>query len=574
MASRTTAVALALVLAGGTVTLPALAAPAAVTPTSLSTSVAPQGVTTRASVTSAGVPAGNQSSLEELSSTGRKVYMRTAYPLDGTGGGIFEHDRATLVTRRIMPEGEFLTLSGDDRRLAYNRAAVAQELPWPVRATFVRDLATGAETLASYLPDGRAATTDTRPLSLSPDGSLLIFRVSAYEPVKSDAYVRDLRAKVTTRLQGLEKAAFTRDGQYVVGRLSGGGDWVRQDLTGGSRTVVQAADPKSFEPAFSGDGSVAVWTDFRDAGSRQQLTIRDLSAGTTTRLPVPWEGDVSVTDVSRDGRVALLSVTELGPDTGGGRPLRPARLWRLDLATGVATPATVNDAGAHSPDLNNYAGATGRMSDDASVVAFWSYRLDDLVPGGKGVGGVYVRDHAVAAADTPLMTQVTATGSSLSVNWDAPRAPRQPVERYRVEIVPEGSVVRPLTTVGQGSSFATASALPTTLPMSVSVQSGMPGGLGLRSAKAVLPTVSAPASAPLRSYVTLTVNGGSYAKGRSVQLWRKPAGSSTWTYVHSRTGTGTTQQMTGYLPSSVQWDVRVAVPGVPVGGRRVSTVGK
>ncbi len=153
---------------------------------------------------------------------------------------------------------------------------------------FVRDLAAGTTTLADTTPGGQSPTSGANEASLSLDGSRVSFQafdvlVPGVPPATGEVYVRDLSTGALT-LASVASDGTPANQQSFISQISGDGDHVtfftpatnlpgapgalyERDLAAGTTVVVGSADGSSAplrgaeSPAPSADGSCVVFVD-------------------------------------------------------------------------------------------------------------------------------------------------------------------------------------------------------------------------------------------------------------------------------------------------------------------------
>jgi Tol biopolymer transport system component len=275
------------------------------------------------------------------------------------------------------------SISGDRRYVAFVSGA-SDLVPGDSFASdvFVRDLQAGTTTRATVDTTGSDPNNGSFDPSISSDGRYVAFGSAATDLVPSDGnsaddvFVRDLRAGTTTR--------------------------VSVDLTGAD------ADGPSFEASISGDGRFVAFASAAsdlvpgDGNAAADVFVRDLQAGTTTRVSVDTTGgdpDGASDDpsISGDGRyVALTSVaSDLVPGDGNSASDVFVRDRQTNTTTRVSLDATGGDPDGPSFDPE--------ISGDGRHVAFTSF-AQDLVPGD---GNLFFEDLFVRDRQTNTTTRVS-----------------------------------------------------------------------------------------------------------------------------------------------------------------------
>lgn len=248
---------------------------------------------------------------------------------------------------------------------------------------------------ASVDTSGHDANSSSLDSSISADGRYVAFWSGASDLVSGDGnghqdvFVRDLRTKHTVRAS--------------------------VDTAGGD------ANGDSFYPTISGDGRYVAFasraTDLvaGDAGTTEDIFVRDLQAGTTTRVTVDTaggdaNGNTRHARISADGRHVVFASPASDLVSGDGNGAED--VFERDLDAGTTIRASVDTAGG---DPNAGSGSTGGFSPpaidaDGSRVVFFS-SASDLVPGdGNGLSDMFVRD--LSAGTTTRVSVDTAGGDA------------------------------------------------------------------------------------------------------------------------------------------------------------------
>ena len=255
---------------------------------------------------------------------------------------------------------------------------LAAVLALPLEAV-ASPLAPNAVIRVSVAGDGGQANGTSLATSLSGDGSLVAFRSRATNLVPGDTNSSD-----DVFLRNLATG--------TIGRVTVAWD-------GG-----QANGP-SDHPAVSADGTTVAFDSSAsnlvpgDSNGYDDVFVRRLASGTTTRVSVAWDGGPAnfpsrVPALSADGtRVAFASAaSNLVPGDTNGRE----DIFVRDLKAGITTRVSVATDGSEA----DHASYTPAISADGTTVAFAS-PATNLVPGdtnGNGDDGVgydvFVRDLA------------------------------------------------------------------------------------------------------------------------------------------------------------------------------------
>ncbi len=225
------------------------------------------------------------------------------------------------------------------------------------RDVFVYDLVAHTTMRISVTTGGAQANSESFQPSISSDGRYVAFRSTATNLVSGDTngaddvFVRDLTAGTTTRVSvgsgGAQansesfQPAISSDGRYVAfrstatnlvsGDTNGADDVFVRDLTAGTTTRVSVdsggreANGRSASPSISGNGGYVAFESSAsnlvsgDTNSASDVFVRSLGGATTTRVSVNWagaqaSGSSSSPSISSDGdRVAYQSNAPLDP---------------------------------------------------------------------------------------------------------------------------------------------------------------------------------------------------------------------------------------------------------------------
>ena len=346
-------------------------------------------------------------------------------------------------------------ISADGRYVAFESAAtdlVAGDDPAGITDIFVRDLVAQTTALISAAPgDAPRAGASTRP-AISPDGTLVAFESFAPNLVEgdtnliTDVFVYDRASGTTERVSvatdgsqadglgsfapsvsdtgivafhstatawvtpGSDVRSFLRDGIYYARNV-----YVR-DLAASTTTHVSVTadgsppDGLSLFPSVSADGTKVAFlssatnlvpgdTNNRPdvkGFSQSDVFLRDLTAGTTTRLSVADDGSEadglgsSGSSISLDGSRVVFESAGTNLDDGDTNGALDVFVRDVDAnATHrVSTDAAGLDAGA--PGALGFGSVSGSISGDGDTLAFVSSAPGLVGPVGD-VFGVFLR---------------------------------------------------------------------------------------------------------------------------------------------------------------------------------------
>ncbi|TWD73125.1 Tol biopolymer transport system component [Kribbella amoyensis] len=359
------------------------------------------GAVERVSVSSKGAQGNSFSLSPTLSSDGRYVGFNSGASnlVDGDTNqqtDAFVHDRQTgrTVMVSVTPSGapgdglsSAPSFSADGRYVTFNSDST-NLVPGDTNGqtdVFVRDLQTGVTERISVAPDGGNANAGSREQSISADGRYVAFNSDATNlseddvEFQRDVFVRDRQNGTTRRVAGPNPGdntspVLTADGRKVAFENRSAPSWVSHlyvyDLTTGTTELASAGadgapgNDWSFAASITADGAkVAFYSDATnlvadDTNGKADVFVRDLAAGTTTRvsggpLGVQGDGRAELPNLSGDGRYVGFQSTStnlVGDDTNHRSDIfvhdlvaGPEARWAL---TGLKlTPTTVHAKG-------------------------------------------------------------------------------------------------------------------------------------------------------------------------------------------------------------------------------------
>jgi Tol biopolymer transport system component len=294
---------------------------------------------------------------------------------------------------------------------------------------FVRDMLRGTTTRVSVDSEGGDASGTSYGASISDDGRYVAFTswasdlVDGDEDALSDIFVRDLVAQTTTRVNvdtsggdgGGHSAnpTISATGRYiafessasdlVVGDGNQETDIFVRDMLRGTTTRVsvntEGGDPDNgtSAPAISANGRYIAFDGYAsnlvpdDGDQKSDIFVRDVIAGTTTRVSVdtsggPPNGVSWNASISATGRYVAFESLARDLIVGDNNVYRD--VFVRDLATGVTTRASVDTAGDDADKSSR--GPT--ISDTGRYVAFYSEAHDLVVGDENNDDDVFVRD--------------------------------------------------------------------------------------------------------------------------------------------------------------------------------------
>jgi Tol biopolymer transport system component len=406
------------------------------------------GVTTRVSLSSAGVQANDDCAPPAISADGRFVVFRSfasTFVLGDVNGvsDVFLRDRAagetTLVS--VSSDGQQgnqgcdygTAISADGRTIAF--AGVASNLvPGDTNNAFdifVHDRITGITTRESVDSNGNQGNGDSRYPSLSADGRYVAFASTATNLVAGDSnflwdvFVRDRVAGTTVRVSvdsnGQQSngnsfgPVLSSDGQLVgftslasnlvPNDTNDSRDAFVHDMATGRTTCVSVdssgnqGDGDSVFTSFSADGRYVAFhggaTNLvrNDANHSWDVFVGDLLTGTTTRVSLDSNGNEgnqsSINGVlSPDGRYVAFSslATNLAPnDTNNWLDV-----FVRDRITGVTERVSVSSNGSQGDMWSD----TPAFAGDGRFVAFASASTDLVAGDTNGFSDIFIRDRS------------------------------------------------------------------------------------------------------------------------------------------------------------------------------------
>jgi hypothetical protein len=371
------------------------------------------GIITRVSVDSSGTQANGGSRRTGISDDGRYVAFGSdasnlvSEDTNGTGD-IFIHDRSTGVTTRVSVRSNGAqanggssspAISGDGRFVAFYSDA-SDLLNGDTNGfadIFVHDRQTGQTTRVSVSSSGVEANApppdDYVVVSISDEGRFVAFYSDASNLVdgdtnnETDIFVHDLQTGRTVR------ASVASDGAEANGSSS------YPNISGDGRYVTFSSGATNLVPG--------------DTNGKADVFVRDLQAGTTTRVSVnsrgeQAEGGGSSPDISGDGRyVVFLSASgNLDPRAD---EYNKDLVYVHDRQGGQTTLASVySEGGLLTVGLLDQPA----ISRDGRYVAFSFYDKGE----NQGIMDIWVRDLQSGISIEAAAGNASSFGSSLSAS--------------------------------------------------------------------------------------------------------------------------------------------------------------
>jgi len=375
-------------------------------PLASSTSAAPGGDTTRASVSVGGGDTDGWSRYADLSADGRYAVFESVatdlVPGDTNGGrDVFVRDLAAGTTvRASIPAGggqgngssSEASISADGRYVVFVSGATNMVPGDNNHAldVFRRDLVTGTTIRVSVAWDGSQADSDSDYPSISADGRYVAFTSRAGNLVPQDTrgfwdtFVRDVDAGTTEWVS------------YALGGGKADGGCLRTDLSGDGRYV-----------AFSSSAANLVAGETSDT---LDVYHHDRVTGTTLRASADQFGGQAnnysrVPEISGDGRYVVFesAASDLVP---GDTNLAPD-CFLFDSLSGATERVSLGEDGQEP----NGSSSEPSVSADGRFVAFGSRATNLLPVGGPGWRNIFVRDRA-----TGRLVRVSVDSSGVPPN--------------------------------------------------------------------------------------------------------------------------------------------------------------
>ncbi len=386
----------------------------------------------------------NASSTPALSADGRYLaFVSNATNLVAGGsasGGIFRRDNATGTVIQVTPPlvgGITPSISDDGQRIAFATRSdlLAGGDTNNQTDVYVIDLPSGTATLISGNAAGVPGRFGGTNPQISGDGRYVVFRSASDDLLptgvdtnnRSDIFVKTVQTGAITRVsvssagvQGNFNSTLpgiNRDGRFIffsssANQLVTGDTNNRQDVfrhdrdpdgngifdEGNGVTIRVSvgsggteANGTSSSGAITADGQRLVFSTIATnlPGGIPGLYLRDIAAGTTTRIDIPGSAGVSLNGLSADGRYLIVSSSDSSlviADLNRGQDA-----FVKDLQTGAIT--LVSAAGPGTPtlgvDLDAPSIDTPVISDDGRYLAFGSSAVN-LSTTSSPLNGVYL----------------------------------------------------------------------------------------------------------------------------------------------------------------------------------------
>ena len=294
------------------------------------------------------------------------------------------------IANDISDDGRYVLFYSPASNLAGNDANSTNDL-------FLRDTVTGTTTVITVSPQGATGNNVSYGGSVSDDGRYVAFSSSATNLVADDTnntddvFVRDLQSGATFRIS--QAADGTGGNDYSSGPA----------ITGDGRTVY-----------FDSSASNLVAGDGNDSSD---IFVYDMLSGTNRLVSVATDGSQGngssfSADASADGRYVVFSSRAsnlIAGDTNGVQDI-----FLRDLQAGTTTRVSLGANGAQATDFSYNA----QVSDNGRYVVFQSDATNLVAGDTNGQQDIYLRD--TVSGTTKLVSANTGgvVGSSGSYNAD------------------------------------------------------------------------------------------------------------------------------------------------------------
>jgi len=371
--------------------------------------LADSGTIQRVSVSSAGVQGNNSSWYPSLSSDGRYVAFDSLANnlIDSETinvNDVFVRDRNVNTTTRVSIPSEggisnghssFASISGDGRYVAFESSAsnMVSGDGNGYDDVFVRDRTSGTTTRISIGAGGIDSNDASGEPSLSSDGRYAAFQSNASNLVSNDnngatdVFVRERNTGITTRIS------------VGAGGAEGNG--------------------ASSHPSISSNGRYATFSSYasnlvsNDNNGASDVFVRDCISGVTTMVSVSSSGDKGnagsfYSAISNDGRYVAFESNAYNLVSGDTNGLMD--VFVRDLTAGTTTRVSVSSAGAQANDYNSDPSISG----DGRYVAFRSGASNLASNDNNGATDIFVRDRTAG-----ITTRVSVSSAGAQANGDS-----------------------------------------------------------------------------------------------------------------------------------------------------------
>jgi Tol biopolymer transport system component len=500
-----------------------------------------QNTTTRVSVATDGTQATGGSESSDISADGRYVAFSSAAAtlVSGDTNGfsdVFVHDRDTGKTERVSLRSDLLEATGGDsvapsisangRFVAFASSAtnlVANDTNG-VSDIFVRDRDTSLTTRVSFaLFAGQGSKRSINPV-ISADGRYVAFASEADNLVSGDTnnmediFLHDRNALTMVRVNvatggaqstgifGASVSSISADGRFVAfsspsadlvtGDSNDDTDVFVRDVVAGTTTRITVAENRSSSRgSLSADGRYVAFQSVAGAAGRGGVYLHDRQSGVTSPLSLAGVGvfeSPEAPDVSDDGRHVCFSV------------LRPATEFRDIVVMDRQTLAKTRVSVATSGEVANSTSGSCSLNADGTIVSYPSAASNLVANDTNGRNDIFVRTvFATMALDKTALTFAATTSGGAFVSQTAEQVVQ--LTQSGIGTVPWAAVSsQPWLLVSPASGTGSSS-----LSISVAPSAGLPPGGTVTGTVAVSLTGAVNTTLAITVTLTLMPNGTS-----------------------------------------------------------------
>lgn len=332
-----------------------------------------------------------------LSRTDGTLSLQSGYGTDGVISSTLLTSRATTIdqltvqsrtdTGSVLTSGSMSGLSVDGRYVGFysNDSGVVSGVAGSTFHLYLRDRATGTTSELDVSSSGTAGNQNaSQKISFSSDSRYIAFASGASNLVSGDS--------------GSSNDIFVRD--LVTGNVVA----VSQNTSGSVGTGT--AD----NPGISSDGRYVVFESSStslvsgDTNAAVDIFVRDTLAGTTTRVNVDSSGSEAnqlsgLAQITPDGRYVVFASAASNLVSGDTNAITDVFL--RDISAGTTTRLSVSSAGAEGNNLSS----SPQISGDGRYVVFNSIASNLVTGDTNGTGDVFLRD--TQNGTTTLISQAT-----------------------------------------------------------------------------------------------------------------------------------------------------------------------
>lgn len=420
------------------------------------------------------------------------LYDRT----NGTARTLFSYFEIELGRIAISADGRFLTVSLYDQTNGSGYQI------------FLLDVQTGANTLVtSPIDPYDCCTGNSENPAISADGNVLAFQSAADNIIAGDTngvddifiYRRDTgRLEVISRRSASSQGngnsynpSVSEDGRWIA-YASAASNLVAGDSNGRpdiflydrqTKTTVRASvnatgvqgNGGSGMPSISGEGRfVAFWSAASnlvagDSNARNDIFVRDRSAGTTTRVSVSGSAVQGNNDswnpkISSDGRYVAYESEASNLATGDNNKYMDVFVYDRQLKTVEVLPKSTQRVAGMGAER-------GEISADGKLIVFTSDAQNLVAGDSNNAADVFVSDRGAAKTERVSVSSAGRQADSFSTGGNISRNGRFVVfDSFASNLAPRGSVALSnvflrdrqasttvLVSVGTGGSFGNES---------------------------------------------------------------------------------------------------------------------